>query len=289
MPTNDQNFPLTGDIALGESVVMAQNSAQADKSATAGETAVQKNEEKVADSTQTAQKAAPDAEQKDSSETYASGSRKARELGEGRRKLAESILSIAKGDPDKGIPARPDEVKKIIGGDPMLEKYFKKAWPKDYAVLFGGVSEKEYEANEQDVRQAAVAQAKAELLTEQIQLERREEAYDLAQKLGFSQIEADSLLELAEKFEGSTIAGKEIDREEALNRAAYTIRPEKAKVGIPSAGTVSAPPTKIVQSQERDGMISQYAARTGKKAEDVRRMLDEVVEPNLKGNIFTLT
>lgn len=289
MPNNDQNFPLTADIVPGESIknVMVQEAPKGPNPGVVEDTtSQQKNEEQVTQTSQSAETAVTEQPKKDDSETFVSGSAKARQLGESRRKLAEGLLKIAKGDPEKGIPARPDEVKQIIGEDPMLDKYFKKAWPKDYATLFGGITEEEYEDNLTAIEQKATAKVKAELLADQIKNERREEAYDLAQKLSFSQTEADSLVELAEQLEGAKVAGKELDREEALKRAAYVIRPEKAKVGITSLGSVTgSTPTNQEKSSISDDALLYYAKRTGRKLEDVRENL-KLVEANLKGNIF---
>lgn len=276
MPNNDNS--LTADIIAGETLMVQESK---DKPAATGDTvAPQQNEEIVP--------TAPEAAPEQNSETYVSGSAKARQLGESRRKLAEGLLKLAKGDEENGVAGRPDEVKKIIGDDPTLDKYFKKAWPKDYDVLFNGTTEQEYDSNLKIIQDQATITARAEILKEQLQEEKREQAYDLALRLKFTQDEANSLSELADKLDGTKIAGKAIDYDQALERAARVIRPDKAKVGIISSGQARAPSVEVVKNEQEDKVLNHYAQRTGRKAEDIKRNLKEFVEPNIKGNVFQI-
>lgn len=286
MPNNDQGSSLMSDIQAGASLMVQEPSG---KPEAGGETPVQKvNEEVVAPSVEpVSEETVTEQIEKDESKTFVSGSTKARQLGESRRSLGKALLTIAK----EGDYWVKESVKKQIEADSTLQKYYQKAWPKDYQELFGTVEHQETTEEQpsiEEIEKRATIKARAEVLSEQLQIDRREDAYDLASKLAFTQAEADSLLNLAGKIEGEEVAGKKLDFEEALKRAAHMIRPEKAKVGIPSTGQIQHAPTETQLKQTAfDKDIESYAKRWGRNPDEVKKNVQEV-ESNMKNGVFQL-
>lgn len=292
MPTNEPGSSLSSIIA-GDSLIVQE--AQASPAAVGDTTTQQQNENQVATQEQTAtveqpikdgrQLAAPATEKEEDSKAFVSGSRKARELGETRRTATKALLEIG----TAGDYWQKEEVRKKLEEDSKLLDYVRKHFPKEHAILFEDKTGEEYEEDVDQIKKKAEIDVRAEVLAESIKAERREDAYDLAQRLAFTQTEADSLLRFAEKIEGEEIAGKKIEWEEALERAAHSIRPEKAKAGISSVGASQAPQVaKQPKINVDDDTLAWYAKRWGRKPEDLKANLQQV-EESYKNGVFTLT
>jgi len=273
---------LTDTIQPGASMVIGQESI--DIPAVGGETP-SKNNEAQSPSSEPAYKAVIRDEEKKNAE-FVSGSKKARVLGESRRKLAAMLISGAK----ENHTFR-DNLKKQIEENPDLGKYFQKNWSKDYDMIFKDKTESEYEHEQATISEQAKAQARVEFLAEQLRVEKEEDALEKAEQLGFTSLEAKSLRDLALRLEGQKIGDEELDFEEALNRAAYTIRPDKSKVGItslPSGIPTTTEDTKQVELSETHNRLADVTrAMRGAKKEDTMKNL-EIVEKGLQGNVFQL-
>lgn len=275
MPPNDVS--LTSTIAAGESMVQESH----DTPAIGGETPSINNEpttpavETEKPETQTTDK------QKDE---FVSGSRKARMLGESRRKLASMLITAAKDNQEIR-----ESLKKQIADSPDLDKYLQKNWKKDYEVIFKDRIEAEYEGEQLEAGEKAKVLARAEILIEQLKEEKEETVMDLAARLGFTTGEAKSLKDLTLKLEGQVIGDEELNFEEALKRAAYTIRPDKSKVGITSlpAGIPDSPTVakEIVQLDQHDKLADLAKRYRGAKKTETMENL-KIVEKGLVGNTF---
>lgn len=204
-------------------------------------------------------------------DSLVSGSVKARKLGESRRKLASNLLDQAT-ETDSGRA----NFKKLVEGDPDLDKYFRKHFPSKYSQALNEP------ASNVSVDEASIQQkTRMEMLSEQLKADKEESALDLAVKLKFSQSEADDLTELAIKLEGTKVGGKELDYEEALKRAARIIRPDKARVGITQLpagfgeGSLSTD-TKVEQRHEK--IAESYRGLTGSRRskDDIKKNLQKV-------------
>jgi len=194
-------------------------------------------------STETAQEAVTQTDAED----FVSGRAKARKLGESRRKLAKSILDGATASPE----AR-DNFKKLVQEDKDLDKYFQKHFPAQYHSTINGSVLSETSVDEQSTR--------AKILAEEIRSDQKEEAYDLAVQLKFTEDEAEQLEELFFKLQGSKIGGKELDDTSLLQRCARIIRPDKAKAGItnlPSSRGLDD--TKMIQTQAKNEQLVEKA------------------------------
>jgi hypothetical protein len=276
MPPNEDSTPLTGEIKAGPGMLIEQE-AEANP-VNAGDTASQSTNEEGAKPTEAAEEAATQ-EGKAKSE-FVSGSRKARVLGESRRKLAGMLLQAARSSQDVR-----EDLKRQCEESPDLEKYLQKHWRKDYEVVFKDRLESEIEGEELEMAEKAKMRAKAELLVEQLKEEKLEYAEILAADLHFTRSEANALKDLAQKLEGQKIGDEELTWDEAVKRAAYTIRPDKSKVGVTSlpagmpAGNDTA--TQIKKEEDNDRLAGYAKKFRGAKSNEAVENL-KIVEKGLR-------
>jgi hypothetical protein len=185
-------------------------------------------------------------ETKDDSD-FVSGGAKARKLGERGRKLAKSLLDSA------GVSDEAQEnFRKLVQDDKELDKYFKKHFAIQYQATLREPQKGSASLNELDQT------TRARILAEDIQTDKEDATMELAVRLHFSQAEAEELKDMALKLEGIKVAGKELDYEDALKRAARVIRPDKAKAGItvlPSSRGLDN--TKTLQTQAKNEALVQ--------------------------------
>ncbi len=283
MPSNDNDTPLTGEIRMGESMTIGQESN--DKPAAGGETtSASNNAVPEPKSAEAAEKAATQPEGEDTK--FVSGSRKARVLGESRRKLAAVVMENAKNSAEGR-----EQLKQLLSESPDLDKYLQKHWKKDYEHIFRDKFEREYEEEQLEVDEKAKMRARAEVLIEQLKQEKIEQAYDLAEQLHFTGKEAESLKDLALKLEGQTIGDEQLNYEEALKRAAYTIRPDKSRVGItalPQGIAVAEPQAEATVKEEKLDQLAVLSKKyRGGKYQDAKENL-KIVEKGLKNGVFQL-
>ncbi|OPX88984.1 MAG: hypothetical protein A4E53_01717 [Pelotomaculum sp. PtaB.Bin104] len=268
---------------MGEGMTIGQESI--DTPAAGGETtSASNNEVKKPESVEAAQEAATQPSEDDTK--FVSGSRKARVLGESRRKLAAVVIENAKNNAEGR-----EQLKQLLAESPELDKYLQKHWKKDYEVIFKDRIEREYEEEQLEAEDKAKMRARAEILIEQLKEEKIEQAYDLAERLKFTGKEAEALKDLALKLEGQTIGDEELNYEEALKRAAYTIRPDKSRAGItslPQGITMTEPQTQSVEKEvELDKLASLSKKYRGGKYQEVKDNL-KIVEKGLRNGVFQL-
>jgi len=275
MLQNANDAPLTGQISLGESIAPPEEKPTNDASieqARSEEPSPAKEEKTPDNETKT-----PDPKDK----PFVSGSKKAREAGERQKKLAKTLIDAAK-ESDAALQT----LKATASADPMLEKYLKDTFPRDYAKLTNQQLEDEplFDAN------SARVQAKAELLAEQIKMQRQEEAEDYAERLSFSVDEADQLKELALKLEGSEIGGVKLDYGQALKKAAYAIRADKAQAGaivniqggIPQINTGN-----IQKDTDLENLASLGRRLSGRDPESIKKNL-QIISENYKDGVLRI-
>lgn len=254
MPDIDPLAPQTSTLTIGASIKMTEPSQEASPS-TGGVTSAARNNNESISHLETAEEAAPQEETQDDS-AYSSGSAKARKLGESRRKLAGTLLESA----SQSEAAR-DNFKKLVEEDKDLDKYFRKHFPKQYNQTLLDQPEASESLDQDTFKQAA----RAELLLEEIREEKSEQMIDIAKRLKFTEIEAEELQELATKLEGTKSAGKELDWDGALKRAARIIRPDKAKVGLTTLPSgKGADRDEVTRSQaDHERLADTYRGITG--------------------------
>lgn len=218
-------------------------------------------------------------DEKSEGKEFVSGSKKARAMGESRKKIAKTLIESAKQSPKAAAT-----FKSAIDSDPDLAKYLKQHWPKDYEQIVEGKTAEESDFDLETVK----IQAKAELLSEQIKEQKADEAYDFAEKLGFTSDEAEQLRELALKLEGTNLGGKTLDFEQALKRASYAVREDKAKAGainLPSGVGITS--DQISKETKFDSVATLGKKLSGRPIDQIKKNL-KLIEENTKGTIFSL-
>lgn len=209
---------------------------------------------------------------------FVSGGKKAREIGERQKKLAQTLIDEARRNPSAA-----QSLKQVASNDPSLAEYLKKNWASEYGKIMNG------EEEEISIDDAARIHAKAEFLSEQIKAQKEDDLMDFAERLSFTSDEAEQLKELASKLEGSTLGGITLDFHQAMKKAAYAIREDKAKAGaihLPS-GMPQAQIQNVEKEVEVDLLASKGRKLTGRKADDIKKNL-QIVEQGLKGNVFEM-
>jgi hypothetical protein len=264
MPNIDPPAPIAPVIRMGESIKMRETSKEAALS-TEEITPVAENKQESSIPIETAQKAVTQ-EEINVDSAFVPGTVKAQKLGERQRKLAKLSLDNALRNPDDR-----ESFIKDVQGDPDLSKYYQQ----HFSQAWNDLLETPTGESEINKTQATKDQLRLEVLAEEIRLEKKETGLDLAQRLKFTQAQADDLQRLADKLEGTTIDGKELDWEQALQRAARIIAPTKAKAGItvlPSGkGADRDEITKVNAQHEK--LADGYRERTG-----IRRDKDEMIK-----------
>jgi len=253
-----------------------------DKPATGeGTPAQENNETPVSPNSEPADEAVTQEEEETKADTFVSGAKKARKLGESRRKLAHTLLKEARKNPEIR-----ETVKQMITEDPDLDKYFRKSWPDDHRNILSAEYQEEEDVSIRESEEQIKTKARMEILAEQIREDKFEQAYDLAFQLGFTTGEAEALKDLALKLEGQKIAGEELTYEEALKRAAYTVRPDRMRASnmdvtsLPS-GTPQVERPNIVKQQKNDMMVEQIKRFRGDGRKNIEKSLS-MVEKNLR-------
>jgi hypothetical protein len=229
-----------------------------------------KNETESKETNTTAEKAVSE-ESKD--EVDRSG-KVIRELGEGRKALAEGLLELARND-----EVAKTKLVKLVNEFPSLQKHFKSKFGEEYeTVLKQEVSEKKEipAINEEQIRKEERIRAKAEILEEQLNASKQKELEHFALSIGFSADEAEELKETASVLEGTKSKDKVIDWTDALKKAAMTINYDKAskKVQIPRGTGLSKNPQP--NKAEMTPEVEQYALRTGRNPKDILSGLERV-------------
>lgn len=259
--------PLTGILNMGESVIDQEPLKEAQPG----------TEDKTSEQETNTQ------ETENNSEEFISGTKKARMLGESRRKLANTLIESA-----KVSSSAAQTLKLAANSDPDLAKYLQKHWAKDYAEIVEGRTNYEDENPAVDLESAKV-QARADLLSEQIKEQKKDQAQDFAERLSFTVDEATQLEDLASKLEGMNIGGVALDYEMALKKAAFAIREDKAKAGV--IGLPKGNPAQQADTINRDIEMESLAAvgnrLTGRKKSEIVGGL-KLVNDNLKGNVFRI-
>lgn len=220
----------------------------------------------------------------ENTDNFQAGHKKARQLGESRKKLATGLIELA-----KKSDSAAQTLKSIASSDPILEKYLRNKHGKDYLQIIEGRSYNEFD--QQSVDDAAHLRARAELLTEQLKLQKEDQVYEYAEKLSFSKDEAEQLKEIALSLEGKTIGGVELDLDRALKKAAFAIREDKAKVGamitnLPG-GQMPAASMPTEKDIENETLAAQGKKLSGRSKEEIQKNL-KIVEENLRGNVFKM-
>ena len=213
----------------------------------------------------------------DKSEAFVGGSKKARDLGESRKKFAVIAIEAAK----KDITAK----KRLIEAaekDSTLKKYLESKFPTDYQNLFNQNEEQDENTSKNTV---AKMQASLDFLSEELREERVSEADDLAVKLRFTRDEAERMKKLTQALEAQGF-----EWTDALERAAFSIRPDKARVGITSLPTMTVAPQTLEKDKEDSKMeslaeLQHYA--TGRSKEEIKQSLKELSK-QINGNVYSV-
>lgn len=268
--STNSEAPLTGTIKMGEGMNVIEQ-------APTSEPSVPEVASPVAGETTSESKT-----NAENTDKFQAGHKKARQLGESRKKLAQGLIELA-----KKSESAAQTLKTIASTDPILEKYLRTKHSKDYLEIVEGRSYNDFD--QQSVDDAAHLRARAELLAEQLKLQKDDQIFDYAEKLSFSKDEAEQLKELALSLEGKTIGGVELDLERALKKAAFAIREDKAKVGamitnLPG-GQMPAASMPTEKDIENETLAAQGKKLSGRPKEEIQKNL-KIVEENLKGNVF---
>lgn len=247
---------------------------------TGEETPVQSNnDEEVTQPPQAAESVKEEAVPDEGGETeppksLKSGSKKARELGESRKHLAEALIASAK---DSDV-AR-EHLKTKLEESPSLDAYIKKRYPKEYASITEGLSNDEWEARSQDDKARSEIDLRVKIMTEMEDAAKKSQALDLAETMNVSEEEAESLYEMAQSLEGKVIGGKELTFEDALTRAAHIVKPSNAKaagVQVKSVPSVQTPSKKEPEMTLTNEQIEAMHQLTGRKPEEVLAGLEKI-------------
>lgn len=272
MSHDDTTSPLLGTITMGETIAEATKTEPVIEQARSQEPSPA-NEEKTSDDSQKTDETTP--------KPFVSGSKKARESGERQKKLAKTLLESAKQN-DAALQA----LKAAVSSDPTLEKYLKMNFSRDFARLMN----QEFEEEPLFDADAARLQAKAELLTEQLKLQKEDQVEDYAERLGFNVEEAEQLKDLALSLEGRSIGGIKLDMDQAIKKAALAIREDKAKAGLINiqGGSPQMINSGLIQKDiELDALASLGRRLSGRDPEQIKQNL-KIVQDNFKDGVLTI-
>ena len=272
MSHDDTTSPLLGTITMGETIAEATKTEPVIEQARE-QSPSPANEEKTSDDSQKTDETTP--------KPFVSGSKKARESGERQKKLAKTLLESAKQN-DAALQA----LKAAVSSDPTLEKYLKMNFSRDFARLMN----QEFEEEPLFDADAARLQAKAELLTEQLKLQKEDQVEDYAERLGFNVEEAEQLKDLALSLEGRSIGGIKLDMDQAIKKAALAIREDKAKAGLINiqGGSPQMINSGLIQKDiELDALASLGRRLSGRDPEQIKQNL-KIVQDNFKDGVLTI-
>lgn len=270
----DDQMPLTGELAMGESVsAIAEEPSKDAPPQNGGETPAASNNE-VPDAP------ADEAVTPKDTKPFVSGSTQARRLGESRKKLAATLISSARENPDVR-----NRLKELVKSEPDLDKYLQKGWSKDYKEI---ILEEEVSLEPQETTESLRAKLSAEMLVEQLKEEKRNSSDDLAEKLGFTKDEAELLHSQSLALEGKKLGNKELTYEDALLRVARSISPDKAQVGLsfPSGTPAADISVNLAKESQQDALATKAKSLRGGNKKDIMENL-KIVEKNTKGDVFT--
>lgn len=296
MPNNDSQNSAAGtsamEITVGEGMVIDESAANEAPHSQAGDvTTSGENNEPESKPEETSkdggEQSQPDDEGKEKGEKFVSGGKKARVLGESRKKLAKTLLGQARDNDEVR-----NDLKELLESDPNLDKYFRKQHSKDYAMIFEGKSEEEISSEGKVSEETLRARIQAEMLQDHLKQEKSAMSDDLAEKLGLSTSEAEELRELALSIEGRVISGQELSFEDALQRAAYAVRSDKAKVlltSLPVTASAPAESLKKVKEQEADMELAEAASSmSGRDKAEIAKNLEFVKKNMVDADTFIM-
>lgn len=205
--------------------------------------------------------AAPTAQENSDS---AQASAKARELGEDRRAMLETMFKAAEGSEE----AKAALIEQLESR-PSLKKVAEEKFGERVSKLYGKVATKGEQATTEELKMAARAEA-------YLEMERKEEhemVTQMAVKISMNQEEADRLERLARAYQKE--AGVEF--KEALVKMARAEKPDHASaLSMPSAAaTNAAPPVNTVVPNAEDRSLAQAIGKTPEWVAEMRTKADQ--------------
>lgn len=153
-----------------------------------------------------------------------------RELGEGRKTLAESLVNLAK----KGGKDAQAELQRIVEEKPDLKALIQSKFGNIDDAL---AAEPKEALDEDKIRKQEGIRVRAEMIDEQIKASKATELEHFAHNHGLNADEVEELFDQATALEGQKIKGKTLDWTAALDKSLLLVNSDKAKTNTRSSAT----------------------------------------------------
>ena len=197
-------------------------------------------------------------------------SRKAQQMGEQRKRMAETLIGLAKSN-----DAAREQLRTLTENE-SERAYFEKKFGDEFTSLFS----EEPAAKEEPAAPSAEMEAVKALLKERA-LEKKARTDKFKESLGLTLSQADQFDDLVATLEGKELGGKAITHEVAVEMAAKQIRPD-AQISFSGRGDVVERPEDKkdeVKINIRPESIRRYGRHTkAESAEDYVPIEKQVAE-----------